>query len=282
MERSRLLPQAGRVAALALTGFCLAAAGTGSDGQKTGPAVLTRRLETGQAVIRYLFHSGWSVQTRNHMLIFDYTEPLPPPGLPARDAKAVRPEEIADLVVTVFVSHAHSDHYSAEVLKWRPVIPRIRYVWGWEGPGSPEDIHFGRERRVVEDRGLEILNIHHEFDGIPESAFLVKVDGLTIFHAGDHGSSRGMKDPVFGDNIGYLAEHAPQLDLMFTPTFGGEIDALRALRPRAVFPMHDGGRERQYAKFAEKVRNLGLDVQVGAADRRGARFLYMGGKLSPF
>ncbi len=244
------------------------------------PQRLDPPLEAGQAVIRYLFHSGWAVRTRNHLLIFDSTEPLPPPGRPAPTPRAIEPVEIADRNVTVFVSHAHSDHYDPDILKWRSAVKAIRYVWGWEGVGAPEDIHFGRERRVVQDRGLEILNIHHEGDGIPESAFLVRVDGLTIFHAGDHGSARGMSDPVFGDNIRYLAGQAPELDLMFTPTFGGEIDAIRTLKPRVVFPMHDGGRERQYALFAEKVRSLGLKVQVGAADKSGARFFYSEGSIT--
>lgn len=266
------------VIALALAGLITAAPARG--GQKPWRWDLDRPLQAGQAVIRYLFHSGWAVQTRNHLLIFDYTEPLPPPGRAARIPRSVEPAEIADRNVTVFVSHAHSDHFFTDVLKWRDAVKAIRYVWGWEGVGAPEDIRFGRERRVVEDRGLEILNIHHEGDGIPESAFLVRVDGLTIFHAGDHGSSRGMKDPVFGDNIRYLAGRAPELDLMFTPTFGGEIDAIRALKPRVVFPMHDGGRERQYARFAEKVRSLGLDVQVGAADKSGARFFYSDGSIT--
>jgi L-ascorbate metabolism protein UlaG (beta-lactamase superfamily) len=241
---------------------------------------LERGLTPGQAVIRYLFHSGWAVQTQHHMLIFDYTEPLPPPGRPALIPKSIEPAEIADQVVTVFVSHVHTDHFNPEILKWRSVIKNVRYVWGWEGVGDPEDIHFGRERQVVGDGGLEILNIYHEGDGIPESSFLVRVDGLTIFHAGDHGSSRGMKDPVFGDNIRYLAGQAHHLDLMFTPTFGGEIDAIRALQPCVVFPMHDGGRERQYALFARKLESIGLKVQVGAADQRGALFFYSKGSIT--
>jgi L-ascorbate metabolism protein UlaG (beta-lactamase superfamily)/SAM-dependent methyltransferase len=240
---------------------------------------LSRTLETGEAIVWYLYHSGWAVKTRNHLLIFDYTEPLPPPGQRASGARSIEPAEIADQNVTVFVSHRHSDHFNPDILEWRPAIKGIRYVWGWEGAGSPEDVHFGRERRTVTDRGLEVLNIYHEGDGTPESSFLVRVDGLTIFHAGDHGSSRGMKDPVFSDNVLYLAGQAPRLDLLFTPTFGGEIEAIRALKPRVVFPMHDGGRERQYAKFAEKVRALGLAVEVGAAERPGARFVYAQGRL---
>jgi L-ascorbate metabolism protein UlaG (beta-lactamase superfamily) len=242
---------------------------------------LESELEPGQAIVSYLFHSGWAVKTKGHLLIFDYTEPPGRSGWRSMDAGSVEPAELDGQNVAVFVSHAHSDHFNPEILKWRDAVKAIRYVWGWEGVGAPEDIHFGRERRVVEDRGLEVLNIYHEGDGTPESSFLVRVDGLTIFHAGDHGSSRGMNDPVFGDNIRYLAGQAPALDLMFTPTFGGEVEAIRALKPSAVFPMHDGGRERQYAKFAQKAKDLGLNAAVGVADKPGALFYYAGGKLLP-
>jgi len=227
--------------------------------------ILNRPLERGQAVIWYLYHSGWAVKTKNHLLIFDYTEPPARPSGRSLDSGSIEPSEISDQNVTVFVSHRHSDHFDPLILEWRTVVKKIRYVWGWEGEGSPADLHFGPERRTVAADGLEILNIHHDFDGIPESAFLVKADGLTILHAGDHGHSRGMENPAFKDNILYLAGQAPRLDLLFTPTFGGEIEALRVLKPRAVFPMHDGEREQQYSKFAAKIKALGLDVAVGAA-----------------
>lgn len=105
---------------------------------------------------------------------------------------------------------------------------------------------------------------------------------MTILPAGDHGHSRGLENPVFRDNVLYLAGQAPRLDLFFTPTFGGEIDALKMLKPRAVFPMHDGGNERQYIKFVEKVKALGLKVAVGAARKMGDRFLYSGGTLTSY
>jgi len=255
-------------------------------GAKTRPAkqtaqqILGRELDPGQAVVWYLYHSGWAVKTKGHLLVFDYTEPPVRPTLRTLDAGSVEPAEIADLNVTVFVSHSHSDHFDPRILEWRNAIKNIRYAWGWEGEGSPADVHFGRERSIIATAGLEILNIHHDYDGIPESAFLVKVDGLTILHAGDHGHSKGMENPVFKDNVLYLAAQAPGLDLFFTPTFGGEVDALRVLKPQVVFPMHDGGNERQYVKFAQKVKALGLDVEVGVAEKSGARFLYFDGKLT--
>jgi len=254
-------------------------AGRPLDGQTTRE-ILGRDLEPGQAVIWYLFHSGWAVKTKNHLLIFDYSEPLQSLSPRGLDAGSIDPAEIAGSNVTVFVSHAHPDHFEKTILDWRAAVRDIRYVWGWENAGLPADVHFGRERKVLTLDDLQIWNIHHEFDGIPESAFLVKVDGLTIFHAGDHGHSRGAENPVFRDNLNYAAAQAPGLDLFFTPTYGGEIDAIRILKPRTVFPMHDGGHERQYAKFAEKARGLGLPVEIGAAEKPGARFFYLKGKIS--
>jgi len=238
-----------------------------------------RPLDNGEAIVWYLYHSGWAVKTKGHLLIFDYTEPPGRSGRRSLDAGSVEPAELDGQNVTVFVTHVHSDHYDPRILEWRTAVKGVRYVWGWKGEGSPEDVRFGRQRRTVTEDGLEILNIYHEGDSTPESSFLVRVDGLTIFHAGDHGHGRGVRDPVFEDNIAYLAGKAPALDLMFTPTFGGEDEAILALKPRAVFPMHDGGRERQYALFARKAGALWPDVQVGAAEGPGAPFLFVQGRL---
>ena len=263
-------------------GVVLTATGITGNPRQAPREILVRKLEQGQAVVWYLYHSGWAVKTANHLLIFDYTEPLERPARRSLDSGSIDPAEIAGQNVTVFVSHGHDDHYDGAILGWKVAIKSIRYVWGWAGKGSPQDIHFGQERRTVTSDGLEIMNIHHEFDGIPESAFLVKADGLTICHAGDHGHSRGMGNPVFKDNLHYLAARAPRLDLFFTPTYGGEVEAIQALKPRVIFPMHDGGNERQYAKFAAKIKTLGLDVSVGAAEKPGARFLYSKGMLTVF
>ncbi len=136
-------------------------------------------------------------------------EPAARPSSRSLDSGSIEPAEIADQDVTVFVSHSHSDHDDPLILEWRCAVKNIRYVWGWEGPDSPEDVHFGTERQTVTVDGIEIQNIHHEFDRDPESAFLVRTDGLTILFAGDHGHSRGLENPVFKDNVLYLAGQAP-------------------------------------------------------------------------
>lgn len=63
--------------------------------------LLIRPLEPGQAVIWYLYHSGWAVKTRNHLLIFDYTEPPERPTERSIDFGSIGPAEIGGLNVEV-------------------------------------------------------------------------------------------------------------------------------------------------------------------------------------
>ncbi len=240
---------------------------------------LEKNLDQGQAVVWYLFHSGWAVRTKNHFLVFDYIGPGEKSGTLSLGTGQIDPAEISGQNVKVFVSHRHSDHFAPEIEAWRTAIPGIEFIWGWPDEGRSGDIRFGAERRLVTLDGLEILNVHHEFDGVPESAFLLRGDGLNIVFAGDHGHSRGLENPVFRSNLEYLADQAPELDFFFTPSFGGEMDAVGILKPRIVFPMHDGGHEDQYAKFAEKLKRSGFSGEIGAARRAGDVFFYSKGGL---
>jgi L-ascorbate metabolism protein UlaG (beta-lactamase superfamily) len=179
----------------------------------------------------------------------------------------------------VFVSHAHSDHWDPRILRWAKETAYITYIFGWTLDPSRTWVQFGERRETREMDGLEITNIHHAFDGIPESAFLVRVDGLTIFHAGDHGHSGGEANITFKDNIDYLAGRQKSVDLVFVPTFGGEEYTIRRFKAKVVFPMHDGGNERQYKIFEERSRRKGIRAQVGVARKRGDVFFYTGGRL---
>jgi L-ascorbate metabolism protein UlaG (beta-lactamase superfamily) len=246
-----------------------------------GDEWLSRTLAEGEAVIWYLGHSGWAIRTQYHFLIFDYWEMDDiDPGLKLADGH-VNMREIGDRKIHAFVTHAHSDHWDSRILDWEKEAADITYVFGWKLDPANSHVQFGERREFRDLDGLEIANIHHAFDGIPESAFLVKVDGLTIFHAGDHGHSRGEADATFKDNVDYLADRQKNVDLVFVPTFGGEEYTIRRLKPHAVLPMHDGGNERQYRIFADKIKGKGIRVKVGVARQRGDVFFYSGKRLKP-
>jgi L-ascorbate metabolism protein UlaG (beta-lactamase superfamily) len=239
--------------------------------------LLSKELKKGEAIIWYLFHSGWAVKTQNHFLIFDYWEKGEKPQQPSLSSGFINPDEISNHKIYVFVSHAHSDHFDPIILDWEKSVANIKYIFGWKATENISHIHFGtkREVRVIDD--LKVANIHHTFDKIPESAFLVLVDGLAIYHAGDHGHSKGRLNPEFKENIDYLAKVEKNIDFIFTPTFGGEFYSIEKLSPKAVFPMHDGGYEHQYKKFALKAANL--KTKICPAAKRGDYFIYSKGSI---
>lgn len=244
-------------------------------------AVLEEPLEAGQAQIIHLFHSGWLVRTQNKVLIFDYSLPRLPPGARQRNELwHIDPEKLKDFDVVVFTSHSHSDHFNPVILSWREKIPNITYVFGWPYTEEAGFICCPFKRNSFEIDGMKVNTVVSDWDGIPESAFLIKLDGITLYHAGD--SSPDNNKPPFSDNLRYLHSLAPDIDIAFTPTWGGEDLMINALKPHFTFPMHDGGSEHQYTKFKEKAQRLGYPTKVIAAQRNGNVFIYDNGEIQPY
>jgi L-ascorbate metabolism protein UlaG (beta-lactamase superfamily) len=255
-----------------------------------GPVVaqehaLARPLGTGEAQIWYLGHSGWAIRTEHHFLIFDYWEAMKtmPPGatfVPPADASLatgyIVPAEIADENVIVFVSHAHSDHFDPVVLTWNESIPGIRYVFGWDVEGPPDILRVDEPRKGFTIDDVRIHTISHDFDGIPEAAFLVEADGVTLYHSGDHGGGASTAQR-FAANIDYFAGIAHDIDIAFTVTWGGTDYVVDKLSPKVVFPQHDGGAEYRLRRWAEQGAGARLRARVLVPERRGDRFLYAGG-----
>jgi L-ascorbate metabolism protein UlaG (beta-lactamase superfamily) len=260
----------------------------------TNPAIaedtaLTKQLAAGEAVICYLGHSGWAVRTQNHFLIFDYWEAMKsmPPGTefekPADASLAtgfIVPSEIADQNVIVFVSHAHTDHYDPVVLEWRKSISNIHYVFGWDVEDVADVIRIDEPRKSVEIDGVRVLTVFHDIDGIPESAFLVQTDSLSIYHSGDHDGSPANRERFIG-NIDYLAGIDSSIDIAFTVTWGGEDYMIQKFSPKAVFPQHEGGAEYRLRKWADKAASAGIKAPIYCVEKRGQRFFYSGGTIKP-
>jgi L-ascorbate metabolism protein UlaG (beta-lactamase superfamily) len=248
-------------------------------------------LNEGEALIWYLGHAGWAVKTKNHMLIFDYVSVFRSGKVPENPSLAggyINPSEIKDCSVFVFVSHRHGDHFDPVIFEWEKSVKNIRYIFGWEEGKNPRYHYLTEPRTKRTIDGIEIFNINHAFDGIPEAAFLVRGDGLIIFHSGDHGSTGEEIDPLFKANIDYLAQQENQIDLAFISQFGnrtggnvnnGDLYTMERLGPKVTFPMHQGGGERFYKKFAQGAQRKGARTQVICAKKQGDRFFYKLGKI---
>ena len=243
-------------------------------------------LKKGEAAVWYLYHSGWAVKTSNTLLIFDYWELFKNPGGPSLFNGFIDPNDIKDCDVYVFVSHGHGDHFDEIILEWEKVIPKITYIFGWPAPESKSHFAFGKDRISKSFGPLDVKNIYHDFDGIPESAFLIEVDDVTIYYSGDHGNSPGALNPIYKGNIDYISQQSDEVDLIFLPIFGspsyeGELYAVEKFKPQVMLPMHLGAREVRAEEFVTLAQTKYPKTQFWYPLKQGDNFLYKNGNLLP-
>ncbi len=247
--------------------------------------LLEKELAEKEAIIWYLGHSGWAIKTKNHLLVFDYVEREANPAEPCLSNGYINPTEIKDQHSLVFVSHWHSDHYSQEIFDWEKSIKDINYILGWQGVTEPKSIRIGpRERRKIDE--VEVLTIASTDEGV---GFLVKVDGLVIFHGGDHAYWGGPMDS-FEREMDYLIESDKEFDIVFLAVATGSgqrresisqgiFYAVEKLLPKVIFPMHAGGNEGLYKEFAAEAEKRRLKTKVLCAGSKGDGFFYQKGKI---
>ncbi len=228
-------------------------------------SLLSRPLGQGEAIVWSLGHCGFAVKTRTRLLIFDYFSRGPTRDRPSLANGFVDPDEIKDLEVVVFVSHAHGDHFDPVILSWQQTVKNITYVFGWNARQGDRSIDMPSPRAARTLRGMEIFTVNDEHDTVPEVAFLVKVDGLSIYHAGDYvGPIDGR-----GADMAYLLDKAGTVDLAFIQRVG----QATALAPRVVFPTHAADREYMYGAFAREAAAKGLPSRVICPENKGDRHL---------
>lgn len=220
---------------------------------------------TALAEVCFIRHSAFSVETTNHILIFDYF--APGQGGPQQITQLL--ERGRDKKIMVFASHGHGDHYSKEVFTWDTGGRRITYVLSddiasaeqghqvtWVAPGQTYDI----ETMVVSTLRSTDLGV----------AFLVKCDGLVVYHAGDLNWWHWEGEPA-EDNAAMRDDYKKQIDLLkgeqidlaFVPVdprleqqYGwGLAYFLATVSAQLVFPMHFGGDYGIFARLQEDLRS---------------------------
>ena len=241
------------------------------------------------AELRYLQHSGWLVKTASHVLVFDYVEDIPG-GTPLSAAAALKPEDLDGRSAVVFVSHGHVDHYSPAIAEWARHQPTIRYVVGWPDSHLP-GAHVMKPRETWSPGDLMVTTTGSTDEGV---GFLVTVDGLTLYHAGDHARWADEDAKAFEAEIRWLKSRPFAIDLAFFPiATGAACDprpsiwqgvrfAALELKPRVLIPMHVQCLDKLdiYERFRSSVQQ-DLDATVVVAPTRmGERFHYEAGRLS--
>jgi len=239
-----------------------------------------------ETTIWFLGHCGFAVQTSNHFLIFDYVEKrlensYPKPVTLHLATGYINPEEIKNFKVRVFVTHEHGDHYDPVIFEWEKNIPDIQYFFGWQASNEPQYHYLLAPRAEWKTDGLEIFTINSHHSGVPEVAYLVKVDSLVIYHNGDY---RGN----YQEDMPYMKSKADSIDLAFTSCVWQEqweysrlnLELITQLQPKAVFPMHVrvGDEDQYFTPFQDTYQSLLQEGQIILTNnKKGAKFLYKDG-----
>ena len=125
--------------------------------------------------IMYLRHSGFLVELEQVWLLFDYY-------------RGEIPEISQEKKGYVFASHRHIDHFNKEIFKLTKKQNNIEFILSddiWE-KRIPEEVK-EQTRRMKPDEeivldDIRIRTLRSTDEGV---AFLVSVEGKTIYHAGD-------------------------------------------------------------------------------------------------
>ena len=241
------------------------------------------------AELRYFQHSGWLVKTAAHVLVFDYVEAIPGGNvLPA--ALALSPRDLDGKQAVVFVSHGHVDHYWPGIGEWSRQRPGIRYVVGWPDSHLP-GAHAMKPHETWSPGDLLVATTGSTDEGV---GFLVTVDGLTLYHAGDHARWADQDAKAFDSEIRWLKNLGSRIDLAFFPVatgmacdprpsiWQGVRDAALELKPRVLIPMHVQCVDKLdvYERFRSSVQDDLDGTAVVAPARLGEHFHYEAGRLS--
>ncbi|MBU3214412.1 MBL fold metallo-hydrolase [Clostridium estertheticum] len=205
-----------------------------------------------KAKIYYIYHSGFVVKTENHFLIFDYyKEPIE-----NQHKSLLSSENIKEMEnVYVFSSHSHADHYNPKILEWEKYNDKIQYILSSDIKTDKDKSNYNfmgeGDEKVFQD--IYVKAYGSTDIGI---SFLVKVDGLTIFHAGDlnwwHWKEDSLDEQILAESlfkahIEKIKEEKP-IDIAFFPVdprlcedyyIGGEYFA-KNIQPGLIIPMHFG------------------------------------------
>lgn len=129
--------------------------------------------------VTYYHHSGFSCALNDVLLVFDYWQGenswLP-------EEKRLTVDQLAKYrEVVVFISHGHPDHLDRAVYDWAKEIP-VTYVIARDLPEDCAGVRvYPGDRMPISDH-VSVAVFDSTDLGV---SFLVDLDGLKIFHAGD-------------------------------------------------------------------------------------------------
>jgi L-ascorbate metabolism protein UlaG (beta-lactamase superfamily) len=170
-------------------------------------------------------------------------------------------------------------------MEWRSELEHVTYVFGFE-PDNVEGYEHVVPREHYTFGDLKVTTTRSTDAGV---GFVVQVDGVTVFHPGDHHNRAAELDGIYREDIDWLAAAGVRPDLCFLPISGcgfgdlapvhaGADYTLETLQPAVFSPMHGGDDSRRYHDFVAEREDRFPGVRMVPVTDRGDRIL-VGGKM---
>lgn len=128
--------------------------------------------------LRYIFHSGFVLETEQCILIFDYW----------MDPENVMQDYMdTGKQVYVFASHFHEDHFNRSIFDWKNSMPNITYILSKDilrhrrARQEEADVWMGKGAKW-QDKNLMVTATGSNDSGV---SWIIDIEGKRFFHAGD-------------------------------------------------------------------------------------------------
>lgn len=207
--------------------------------------------------ITHIFHSGFTLETDDITMIFDYYKG----DIDLKDKRTI-----------VFATHGHEDHYTENIFKWKGDKKNITYIL------SSDIAHFSNSKDICimkpyKKLQLDDVNITSFGSTDLGLSFLVNYRNVNIFFAGDlnwwhweNDSQEKQKDEEkqFKDEIAKIKRANIDIDIAFFPVdprlgeafrLGGEY-FIKELNPNYFLPMHFGDKYHTSRDFINKMGDV--------------------------
>lgn len=238
--------------------------------------------------IWYLYHSGFAIKTLHHFLVFDYY-----PGNTKTfwgDLKdgLLNPIDLKEENLFVFSSHSHYDHFNKNILELKDHVDHIHYILSDDIAISNQfdklNILKVHPYQSYQCEDLSITTLRSTDAGV---AFLIKVDGITIYYAGDlnwwHWNGEEQRiNKTMGEDYKHEIDSLidKHIDIAFVPLdprleehyILGVDYVMNTLHPDHLFPMHFADQYEVFTWLEEEPRAKDYLNKIYPISHRGEHF----------
>lgn len=217
--------------------------------------------------VEHIYHSGFTVETENSFLVFDYYKG----DISLKDKKTI-----------IFASHSHGDHFNPTILKWKDALKDVKYVFSSDIDVKNED-NLIYKMEPNEDLELDEIKIKTFGSTDMGVSFLVSVDNINIFHAGDLNwwyweedtdEEKLEMEKAFKEEISKIKDFL--IDIAFFPvdprlesafSLGGEF-FINEVNPKYFIPMHFGDKFSITTNFIHKIeKNMCITIEISKTNQ---------------